>query len=75
MYIVNQERTAIFNFERFMGLSLSGRQIYLDDSTLENAIVLGTYATPERAQEVFNVLLDKWFSFDSEKDKRYMPEK
>lgn len=78
MYIVNQERTVIYNLEKFQELSLSGRQILLADGSVSNGMmryVLGTYSTPERAQEVFKVLLDRWFSFDGGKDKRYMPEK
>ena len=59
MFIVNQNRTAIWNLDNFENISLDGDSICI--SREMRTYLLGQYENDDRAEEVFKQILDEIF--------------
>ena len=59
MFIVNQNRTAVWNLDRFESISLDGDSVCI--SSEMRTYLLGEYKSDSRAEEVFWQMLDGIF--------------
>lgn len=61
MFIVSKTRKAVVNISNAVGLSVRNKKVI---AVFENTgeVLLGEYETEERAQEVFEAILEKCFS-------------
>ena len=64
MVIVNQDKTGIYNFDNIKSIDVIENEINITDDILSNkGIVIGTYATEERAKEILQEIVKKYSSY------------
>ena len=66
MIIVNQDKTAIINFDCISGITLSEDGLHIgvtDNWGLDTFVDIGTYKTEERAKEVLQEIIKKYSEY------------
>lgn len=77
MFVVNQSRDKVWNLNNFDTVELLGDSIGISYGAADGEVyckLLGSYATEERAAEVFSIILHDIFGISSDNDKYTMVE-
>ena len=60
MIILNQKKNIIINFSNVVSIYVQEKNVQVLMSFIEDALILGKYATEERAKEVKEDIIDKY---------------
>lgn len=77
MFIVNQSRDKVWNLNNFDTVELRGNSIGISYGSADGEVygnLLGSYATEERAAEVFSIILHDIFGISSDNDEYTLAE-
>lgn len=63
MIILNQKKDIIINFSNVVSIYVQDKNVQVLMTFIEDALILGKYATEERAKEVLQEIIRKYATF------------
>lgn len=65
MIILNQKKNIIINFSNVVSIYVQEKNVQVLMSFIEDALILGKYATEERAKEVLQEIIERYTNWNN----------
>ena len=65
MIILNQKKDIIINFSNVVSIYVQEKNVQVLMTFIEDALILGKYATEERAKEVLNEIIERYTNWNN----------